>query len=325
MTCYLYPLCCFKLKLSQTFTRTACLARQFLASFLFFCCRAGHDSLQTRILRGFPLWACLPTLGYDTFVIHWRGRGDRKMDDRDISARNYCYCRRAQILACIRTEEGCEGWEGGETISSVTNLVFTPGQEGKVIQCPPPMHIFTHKHTHAHAHCIVPSLTCKHTHTHTIGPCENYIPSRGCCVAPVWSSRLRVKDISAADSGVYTATHPDPCYLLIVSVLTWMIRPCDSVPSGSSVTCCTSHWSYHCRIYLEINYNPVTKKRLRCFVRHRLKQFSGNSVMICSWTHECNHLFHKVGSLSPKGCWHQTRTYHTAYLIKSRRFMRLKH
>lgn len=152
MTCYLYPLCCFKLKLSQTFTRTACLARQFLASFLFFCCRAGHDSLQTRILRGFPLWACLPTLGYDTFVIHWRGRGDRKMDDRDISARNYCYCRRAQILACIRTEEGCEGWEGGETISSVTNLVFTPGQEGKVIQCPPPMHIFTHKHTHAHAH-----------------------------------------------------------------------------------------------------------------------------------------------------------------------------
>lgn len=55
------------------------------------------------------------------------------MDDRDISARNYCYCRRAQILACIRAEEGCKGWEGGEAISSVTNLVFTLGQEGKVI------------------------------------------------------------------------------------------------------------------------------------------------------------------------------------------------
>lgn len=33
-------------------------------------------------------------------------RGDRKMDDRDISARNYCYSRRARILACIRTGGG---------------------------------------------------------------------------------------------------------------------------------------------------------------------------------------------------------------------------
>lgn len=45
----------------------------------------------------------------------------------------------AGVLSCIRTEEGCrDGREGkSSTISSVTNLVFTPGEEGKVIQQPP--------------------------------------------------------------------------------------------------------------------------------------------------------------------------------------------
>lgn len=133
----LYSFCCIKLKPSQTFTRTACLVG-FVLSFSFFfplLCRSWLSS-DTHF-KGFPFMSS-PSLDLVIYAQLWHlrdplGRGDRKMDDRDISARNYCYCRRAQILACIRAEEGCKGWEGGEAISSVTNLVFTLGQEGKVI------------------------------------------------------------------------------------------------------------------------------------------------------------------------------------------------
>lgn len=41
------------------------------------------------------------------------------MDDRDISARNYCYSSRVQILACIRTEEGRGGWGGPRVVGGV--------------------------------------------------------------------------------------------------------------------------------------------------------------------------------------------------------------
>lgn len=135
----LYSICCIKLKPSQTFTRTVCLVGFVLLSFSFFppllLCRSWLYS-DTHF-EGFPFMSS-PFLDLVIYAQSWhlrdpQGRGDRKMNDRDISSRNYCYCRRAQIFACIMTEEGCKGWEGGETISSVTNLVFTLGQEGKVI------------------------------------------------------------------------------------------------------------------------------------------------------------------------------------------------
>lgn len=46
------------------------------------------------------------------------------------------------------------GGEGGETISSVTNLVFTAGQEGKVIQTPPHTHTHTLRRRHPHMRTI---------------------------------------------------------------------------------------------------------------------------------------------------------------------------
>lgn len=40
------------------------------------------------------LFAC--SFSYDTFVLR-SGRGDRKMNDRDISARNYCSCHNSPV------------------------------------------------------------------------------------------------------------------------------------------------------------------------------------------------------------------------------------
>lgn len=86
----------------------------WLVSSVFFLLLLQRSWLPSDMyLNSFPFMRSpsLFTLSYDTFVIHWRRRGDRKMDDRDISARNYCYWSRVQILACIRTEEG---WGVGE-------------------------------------------------------------------------------------------------------------------------------------------------------------------------------------------------------------------
>lgn len=142
---------------------------------------------------------CLFTLSYDTFVIHQRGRGDRKIYDRDSSARNYCYSRRVQILACIRTEGGLGvGWGGGGTISSVTNLVFTPGQEGKVIRYPWPM--LAHRHAHSHTHARAQT----HTHENT-----EYVKKNKTLNHVFVGSCLRVKDISAVEFDTYTVTHTD--------------------------------------------------------------------------------------------------------------------
>lgn len=110
---------------------------------------------------------------------------------------------------------GLWGWEGGGTISSVTNLVFTPGQEGKVIQYPPPKHTHTHdiflspscKHTHTHTISFWPRHANTHTYTHTI--CGKCTPSQSCTVFVCWVHGC-VWNISAADFGAYVVTHPDP-------------------------------------------------------------------------------------------------------------------
>ena len=226
MTCYLYPLRCFKLKLSQTFTRTACLARQFLASFLFFLlpCRSWLSS-DTH-LKGFPFMSLPSYAG----LWHLRDPLERERWQKDGWPRYF----RTQLLLLpqsantgLHKDAGglCEGWEGkplAQLLIWYSRLV----RKGRWSSAPHPCtysHTHTHTHTHTHSASFPPwhANTHTHTHTHTIGPCENYIPSRGCCIVPVLSSWLRVNDISAADSGVYTVTHPDPGYLLIVSVLTW--------------------------------------------------------------------------------------------------------
>lgn len=71
----------------------------------------------------------------------------------------------ASIPSCIRTEESYGDRREGtsSTISSVTNAVFTPGEEGKVIQQPPP-----HTHTpppHHYSHKIFASSACKYRRT----------------------------------------------------------------------------------------------------------------------------------------------------------------
>lgn len=73
----------------------------FYAVLLFTFCSAGHNSTQTRDLKLFfcfmialSLFAC--SFSYDTFVLR-SGRGDRKMNDRDISARNYCSCHNSPV------------------------------------------------------------------------------------------------------------------------------------------------------------------------------------------------------------------------------------
>lgn len=77
----------------------------FYAVLLFTFCSAGHDSTQTRKClhsssffllydRSLSLFAC--SFSYDTFVLR-SGRGDRKMNDRDISARNYCSCHNSPV------------------------------------------------------------------------------------------------------------------------------------------------------------------------------------------------------------------------------------
>lgn len=45
-------------------------------------------------LWSLSLFAC--SFSYDTFVLR-SGRGDRKMNDRDISARNYCSCHNSPV------------------------------------------------------------------------------------------------------------------------------------------------------------------------------------------------------------------------------------
>lgn len=76
----------------------------------------------------------------------------------------------ASIPSCIRTEESYGDRREGtsSTISSVTNAVFTPGEEGKVIQQPPP-----HTHTH-HLLTIthIKYLPPRHANTDAHNSCE---------------------------------------------------------------------------------------------------------------------------------------------------------
>lgn len=109
---------------------------------------------------------CLFTLSYDTFVIHQRGRGDRKIYDRDSSARNYCYSRRVQILACIRTGGGLGV---GEPLAQLLIWYSRWVRKGRWSGTPDPcLHIDMRTRTHTCAHKHTHSLSLTHTQTQSM-------------------------------------------------------------------------------------------------------------------------------------------------------------
>lgn len=137
----------------------------FYALLLFTFCSAGHNSTQTRDLKLF--FCFMIALSLCLFLQLWHLRAPlRKRWQKDEWPRYFrtqllFLPQLASIPSCIRTEESYGDRREGtsSTISSVTNAVFTPGEEGKVIQQPPP-------HTHTHT-------TSTHTITHI-----KYLPPR---------------------------------------------------------------------------------------------------------------------------------------------------
>lgn len=143
----------------------------FYALLLFTFCSAGHNSTQTRDLKLF--FCFMIALSLCLFLQLWHLRAPlRKRWQKDEWPRYFrtqllFLPQLASIPSCIRTEESYGDRREGtsSTISSVTNAVFTPGEEGKVIQQPPP---HTHTHTpppHHYSHKIFASSACKYRRT----------------------------------------------------------------------------------------------------------------------------------------------------------------
>lgn len=141
----------------------------FYALLLFTFCSAGHNSTQTRDLKLF--FCFMIALSLCLFLQLWHLRAPlRKRWQKDEWPRYFrtqllFLPQLASIPSCIRTEESYGDRREGtsSTISSVTNAVFTPGEEGKVIQQPPP-----HTHTpppHHYSHKIFASSACKYRRT----------------------------------------------------------------------------------------------------------------------------------------------------------------
>lgn len=166
----------------------------FYALLLFTFCSAGHNSTQTRDLKLF--FCFMIALSLCLFLQLWHLRAPlRKRWQKDEWPRYFrtqllFLPQLASIPSCIRTEESYGDRREGtsSTISSVTNAVFTPGEEGKVIQQPPP-----HTHTH-HLLTIthIKYLPPRHANTDAHNSCEKgfFFPLRDNAKC-LW---LRVKD-----------------------------------------------------------------------------------------------------------------------------------
>lgn len=146
----------------------------FYALLLFTFCSVGHNSTQTRDLKLF--FCFMIALSLCLFLQLWHLRAPlRKRWQKDEWPRYFrtqllFLPQLASIPSCIRTEESYGDRREGtsSTISSVTNAVFTPGEEGKVIQQPPP-----HTHTH-HLLTIthIKYLPPRHANTDAHNSCE---------------------------------------------------------------------------------------------------------------------------------------------------------
>lgn len=163
-------------------------------------------------------------LPISTELWHLRAPLERERWQKDGWPRYFCtqlllLPQSANTGTCIRPEEACV-WRGGETISSVTNLVFTPGQEGKVIQWPapplspsappPPIHSLTHTKQRRHTE----SFCQRRPNTHMR---KGVFPSKQCRAVCAWlcveftvACESHISTGCSADFGAYVAISPDP-------------------------------------------------------------------------------------------------------------------
>lgn len=238
----------------ETHTITLCLTQTHTHTILlfFFFLQCG-----SWLLRGlsFPLYDLALLSPAYSELWHLRATLERERWQKDGWPRYF----RTQLLllphsantgACIRPEEACV-WRGGETISSVTNLVFTPGQEGKVIHWPPPpsqphtpLHPSIQSHTQNGTHTRNPSVSAIQTLAmyekrffstpkwHRAVRAWLYVEFTVACESPISSDRLlswfwRLR-----------GDLPWPWYLLIIA-WTDSVLYCTITCSSSS-----SHWSF---------------------------------------------------------------------------------
>lgn len=92
-----------------------------------------------------PSFAFPFMFSYDTFVLHCRGKGDRKINDQDISARNHCFCCRARTC-CLQGKSRAARKSLAQLLIWYSHFIGEGRRSSKHLT----KHTLTSTHTHQH-------------------------------------------------------------------------------------------------------------------------------------------------------------------------------